>query len=577
MKSKFFRTVALACALLCGAGTLAACSGNGGDGGNGGNNMTEYVEPATKEGMSWEEKLPLMSFGEMADSIDYIYVRDMNEEVRIMLTSLKAIVNSNQPRIYTQDSEDNWVNDIAAAAGVTVNVVTDPYELVEKYKDEIKGLVVYDKSNNHTVNLASTYGGINDNLVVSETMISALESEGLEFEVTQNYNGMFEDKLSVYEYMYDNLWSQCTHKAITSLNPTMVGYLRDYGMAIKSCIVWLNVSNETEKALLEKFLADMKPGESCYLGWFPEGNEAAAISLSSQYGLLTFPSDYCENMTLLSSSTARTSLTLPTVPEAPELENKVYVALCMSDGDNLQYLQHRMRALWQDERFGSFPISWTISPSSIVAQPAILATYYDRLNENPELNANTAFLTGPSGIAYNYPRSWTDKDAIREVMELTNEYCQQAGISVVNLWNDNSGWTQGMSVEEVEMFAETLSDMLAVYDNAGLGSEYSSSSVVENGVLIRGLDIPYSYVDDDNETLFKNYINATLRMYEDNEQPYFLALVANPWKNAAEHGTSVMDELAAVVQAYSGNANVEFVRIDHLAMLEKEYIASQNQ
>jgi len=549
--------------MVCGASVCAAGCGE-----------TAYHEPPVKEGMQWEEKLPLMSFGELADTIDYINVRDMNEEIRIMITSLKAIVNANQPRIYTQDSTDNWVNDISD----NVNVITDPYELVEKYKDEVKGAVIYDKSNNHTVNLASTYAGIHENIVVSETMYSALRSKGFEFEITENYNGRFDDKLSVYEYLYENFWKDCTHKVITSLNPTMVGYLRDYGIAAKSAIVWLNVRDSVEKELLEKFLKDMTPGQSAYLGWFPEGNEGAAISLSSEYGLLTFPSDYCENLTLLSSVTARNSIVKPQVPEAPELKNKVYVALCMSDGDNLQYLQHRMKALWNNPILGSFPISWTISPSSIIAQPAILATYYNRLNADASLNANTAFLTGPSGIAYNYPRSWANKAAIRQVMELTNEYCRLAGVSVVNTWNDNNGWNEGMTKEEVAMFSSTLGDMVALYDNAGLGSEYGTSeSVVENGVLIRGLNVPYSYVDDDNVKIFTAQINAYLNNLKVASAPQFVALVANPWKNKDQHGKDVMDELKEVVQTYAGNADVEFVRIDHLAMLEKEYLASQNK
>lgn len=564
MNKKLLRSIAFSCAVVCGASVGAVGCGETG---------TPYTEPEVKEDMAWEEKLPLMSFGELADTIDYINIRDMNEEIRIMITSLKAIVNSNQPRIYTQDSTDNWVYDISQ----NVNVITDPYELVNKYKDEIKGAVIYDKTNNHTVNLASTYAGLNDNIVLSESMYSALLTKGYSFEITENYNGRFKDGYSVYEYLYENYWKDCTHKAITSLNPTMVGYLRDYGIAIKSAIVWLNVRDAAEKELLEKFLKDMTPGQSCYLGWFPEGNEAAAISLSSEYGLLTFPSDYCENLTLLSSVTARNQIQIPTVPEAPALENKVYVALCMSDGDNLQYLQHRMKALWSNPLFGSFPVSWTISPSSVIAQPAILATYYRRLNENAALNANTAFLTGPSGIAYNYPRSWQNKDAIREVMELTNEYCKLAGISVVNTWNDNNGWREGMTQAEATMFAETLCDMLALYDNAGLGTDFGGTeSVIKNNVLIRGLNVPYSYVDDDNVSIFKSHINAYLNVLNNTNAPQFVALVANPWKNKNEHGKDVMDELNEVVAAYASNANVEFVRIDHLAMLEKAYLASQN-
>src|ERR1051326_7976580 len=74
--------------------------------------------------------------------------------------------------------------------------------------------------------------------------------------------------------------------------------------------------------------------------------------------------------------------------------NKVYVSFTVSDGDNLQYSQHRMMKLWRDQARGSLPIGWTLSPVLMQAAPA-LAHYY-RFTATP----NDELIAGPSGAGY---------------------------------------------------------------------------------------------------------------------------------------------------------------------------------
>jgi putative glycoside hydrolase with GxGYxYP motif len=78
----------------------------------------------------------------------------------------------------------------------------------------------------------------------------------------------------------------------------------------------------------------------------------------------------------------------------------VYVSFTISDGDNLQYDQHRMYHLWQDTARGSIPLGWTISPALIEAAPTLAAYYRGTATRNDEL------VAGPSGAAYMWPSSW---------------------------------------------------------------------------------------------------------------------------------------------------------------------------
>ena len=79
---------------------------------------------------------------------------------------------------------------------------------------------------------------------------------------------------------------------------------------------------------------------------------------------------------------------------------RVYVSFTISDGDNLQYNQHRMYQLWQDSARGSIPLGWTIAPALIEAAPTLTAYYQNTATQNDEL------VAGASGAAYIWPSSW---------------------------------------------------------------------------------------------------------------------------------------------------------------------------
>ena len=68
---------------------------------------------------------------------------------------------------------------------------------------------------------------------------------------------------------------------------------------------------------------------------------------------------------------------------------KAYVSFTISDGDNLQYDQHRMAALWKDSVRGSIPMGWTISPSLVQTAPSLGAYYISTASPNDELTCWT--------------------------------------------------------------------------------------------------------------------------------------------------------------------------------------------
>ena len=102
----------------------------------------------------------------------------------------------------------------------------------------------------------------------------------------------------------------------------------------------------------------------------------------------------------MQSSTA-SAREAPLAEAVPTLSaNQIAISFTISDGDNLQYIQHHMLRLWRDSSRGSIPIGWTISPALIQAAPGLAAYYYRTVS------ANDDFIAGPSGAGYMFPSRW---------------------------------------------------------------------------------------------------------------------------------------------------------------------------
>src|SRR5437588_10645378 len=98
----------------------------------------------------------------------------------------------------------------------------------------------------------------------------------------------------------------------------------------------------------------------------------------------------------------------------------------MSEGDNLQYNQHRMAQLWRDPARGSVPIGWTISPALIQVAPAMAAYYLRTATPQDEL------LAGPSGAGYMLPSRWPGEQ-LPAFLPLTGQLLQRMHLATLQV------------------------------------------------------------------------------------------------------------------------------------------------
>ena len=532
------------------------------------NNYISYPTSVQKEeGFDWPERQMLPTMATLAETLDSIRVNQLTDAEKVAFTYLQGIVNKKKPRIYLYASIDGgngWHKKLNLELNIYDRV--DKFKLIEKYKDEISGIVLYDRKaqGNEMINLACTVAGIKNALPVDVTMKAKLDEAGLELPVVEDLTGLtVKTRIEVYNYLYENYWEQCQHRLLFSLSAVDHKHqVRDMAAATGGAIVWLDNRLPEEKEVFKKFLADMKPGESMVTGWYTE--ERSGIGAAAEFGLSTVPSDYFENSTVFAGMNP--TIVRKPVPDKPELENKVYIAVFLSDGDNVQYCEHKMADLWNNKDRGQMPINWTISPALVDFAPGMLNYYYETATEND------FFASGPSGLGYSLlidelnSMSETKKQKekveivnlkdpalMEKYAQLTQIYQNRAGFRVITAWD---------LVNDVHMNGYEKNTRYLY------GMTYQNWERLDRETFFTNDRLPFSpntpcYAGNEQEiiTHFKNILKDW-----DQESPLFLNAQGDSWNLTPAAMKKVKTELEKVVEA----GKVEILRGDHYFALLNE-------
>ncbi|HEX3489907.1 MAG TPA: GxGYxYP domain-containing protein [Streptosporangiaceae bacterium] len=346
---------------------------------------------------------------------------------QLLLTTLQGVVNRRRPRIYLLQPQGEGLDTWLDALAVPHHQTAKPMSLLADYRDEVTGAVLYDPDVAGTINVATTLAGLHDAVATSAALAA-----GAGLPVIADLRGQFASDLDAYTWAAANLWPHTTHRMLVGLDPGISGYLRDYAVANRALVMFLDPSVAAELALLEQLMAGV-PAGSPYLGWWPSDltGESDGTQVASQYGLFVVATDYSANLSVFSGAHAPVSQARQRAT-VPPLGNKIYVTFTLTDGDNLQYDQHHMRQLWDDPSRGKVPLNWTVQPLAADAAPTFLA-YYQRT-----ATSNDYLMAGPSGAGYVYPGDWP-ADSLGIYTQMTRRYLDRTGMDTAVILNRSGG------------------------------------------------------------------------------------------------------------------------------------------
>ena len=514
------------------------------------------------EGISWPKGQAMPTFAAPAAMLDTLVVQDLSKDEQLTFSALQGQVNRKQPRILLLDARagegrDTWAQTLKLGMSAPFTRETK-WELLKKYAGEVSGVVLYDPTKNpHFRNLAGTAAGLQRALPVTAQVMAAMKAAGVELKVVEDLTGLnFPSAIEVYAHMRERYWPKCDKRLIVSAKPHDergggdYHHTRDIAAATGAAVVWLDTRNDKQRDMLRSFFRDMKTGEAIALGWY--ATERTGIPIASEFGVGTLPSDFFVSGSVFAGTSPR--IQIPPVPKMPALENKVYVAVFISDGDNIQYVQHAMRQAWDrsgDVR-GKVPLNWTIAPGLVDIAPGMLNYYYS------SATARDCFVTGPSGMGYLMPFNTltepgapvgdklTDPARMDGYSRMTETYLQRSGLRVATIWDDMTPMQRASYEKHCRnLYGATVQNFKDVPAVAG---------GVENGRLrFDKLVIPYA---GSFEHLHGSMAEQIRKW--DRKSPLFLSYQVEAWKMRPDRILALQEELSREFPD-----KVSFVRADH--------------
>jgi len=439
----------------------------------------------------------------------------------LTLVTIQGLANRERPSLYVifKDTDALWLSNMRDLGIDTAFVQLE--DAIRIFAEKASGYVVYDPSLPDTINVGTTLCGVYNAVLVHPEWISWLEGLGVRKKLF-DLRGNFSDRVSAYKWAFEKLWDKVDHKKLAVACPEYRAYpkytswpqvaCRDYAVSLKLLTVYLNLSNQEEKALMERILAAM-PNNSMVMGWNEEGEEAY-VDLATRYGkfvavmMHNFGPKNFANPTVWMHLKPPAQLNFSLPPVRPEVLGKggVYITFYITDGDNLQFDQEMIN-LWSLR--AGVPVAWTVSPFLIDVAP-YMAYYYAKT-----MSENDTFVCGPSGAGYIYPVS--NIHYLDQYLPHTLTYMKLSRLRIVEVL--------GYSDDAAAKYKRYLGNMLLAIkrdynEQPGLFKIYGQSFyyIEADGHY---MPVLFGALHFRNLHEFEKKLDEALKMYEKGPQPRF--------------------------------------------------------
>lgn len=430
-------------------------------------------------------------------------------EMRIAIAALQGIVNRERPCVYIGiDKPLRWLE---YHGGKTITQIEpDVYKVFERFKDRVRGIVLYDNSSDALANVAITYAGIED-LIPADPELAEDLSHRFGWKVAHDLRGRWKTRCEAYTWAFENLFPRCDKAALTHYNhgyradfadpfgmdyeSYKSGHMVDYAVQFKTFAWHVPTEPTDEEIELAERIMESVPfhtpilGRSATQDSFPE---PAFVGWVARFANLHIPAGM-GNTSVLSG--ARVPIDLLRQKELPVVRDlgpdKVYVAFTNSEKDNLEHVigggppWHRLgmetddpyKIWWSDPWRGRVPIGWPLSPLILDFAPTTLAQFMATKTDNDY------FLAALSGLCLSEPEAYGA--AYPEIQDdLLDEYCRLTGAYMELL-----GWPQVQPVGTpaiLRHFVKCIPSMTGIMEGYGphRGISYEKANYMLDGVPV---------------------------------------------------------------------------------------------
>lgn len=294
--------------------------------------------------------------------------------------------------------------------------------MLAKYKDYVKGVVIYDPElEQATIEAATTIAGQKDGLILSPTLYDQIKGE-YDFPVIEDLRGRFKDNFECVDWLVENYFEGACHDVAFTWSHMTTDFAESWGAANKDYVVanklftyFLDIQIPEECHYYEN-VVKRYPAGTQIMGWT---DELKADKLFADYGYFMVPYISVENLTVMSSFPSVKGKPVEPVDYKAE-PGTVYIAMLISDGDNLLHTMIYMPyTVSESSAFGEVPVTWVINPAICDLAPRVFDWYKATFDANDQELA--AMMGDGSPI--------TDRnEGFNFYCALTKHYLEQTGI-----------------------------------------------------------------------------------------------------------------------------------------------------
>lgn len=380
------------------------------------------------------QELDITNFPKMQEAETLLYqgVGSDTPAARQVMRVLQGIINRETAEVFLDAGGNDtfWFKYIAkpyhrAAKRYTSGVNPALRTLFGEYKDRIDKLVVCEFATaSYTWNMGVLMACVENALPVSEEIKDLLLSEfpdwqGDVVDIRQNWSST----KAAYEWAIKEMLPKMNKRLLFSAgmrNDWENGEWKiyDYAVATRSFTFFLD-NHTTEGAdLIRRIIREghYELNATC-MGYGMHGDDLNDTMNPEGIGYVV--GDFIPNVSFYSSLPSKRFEKTTPKGVTPE-DDKVYVALHFSDGDNIFFDHNLGLSIFQSSERGKTPVSMTLAPALTELAPFILQYYHDNVTENDEL------IGGPSGFQYIQESFYKTTDY--------DEWCRKN-----NLWLGQAG------------------------------------------------------------------------------------------------------------------------------------------
>ncbi len=370
---------------------------------------------------------------------------DSKLSTNALLISLQGLANQNGPQLYfiypktwdyrfTPPIFEFLKND----RFFSFTQLSTAEQALNKFKDQIKGYVVWDKSVRTSLIVAYTVAGLEKAVVVSEEQLPLMEKLGIK--AVEDFRGKFtgQTDVQIYTWAYEKYWPRCSKEYIVWLGGEHGNIMKpgvaDWGIMKQAFFNDLSTreTDVEEYTLAKKILSEMKP-LSFVFGWhsYKKDKEREHVKLTSSFALRVEGLHTLPNMSFSSQVPVSPGFKFKNkhnlVPGKQYMpEKKVYIACIQTDCLGL--------GAWTQPGRGEIPYAWEVTMNWVWLAPAMMEYFYS------QATPNDYFIGSLSGPGYMYPKA-IPKKYLPEVIKIARDLMQQLDLNVFEIMDYSEGAT----------------------------------------------------------------------------------------------------------------------------------------